>query len=307
MLFLGLVGLCLFCIFDGLVEILKNPHHRVPENWGGMKLSYLSKKPLASWFKDTLNRVHFLREWNDDGPPMSFWVPGFYFPQVWGTFTKQLHSPLQFISKHNTTLTTPSQGFLTAVLQTHSRRFKIPIDELKFRSGVTEWSESEMILEEPSTGVYIHGLTLEGCRWDAKGKTLTESLPGELHTQFPVMWLEPIVVTESVGDPDTTYETPMYKTTTRAGTLSTTGMKNKQYSKINSDPSCHLHTPSCRALDEPGDNGASPILIPSPATLGHAVCSTAVHAGLIESSLLCSKDTKGAKGGIKPIQNIPEE
>eukprot|EP01063_Lacrimia_lanifica_P030850 TRINITY_DN4987_c0_g2_i1.p1 TRINITY_DN4987_c0_g2~~TRINITY_DN4987_c0_g2_i1.p1 ORF type:complete len:2545 (+),score=1014.20 TRINITY_DN4987_c0_g2_i1:819-7637(+) len=170
--------------------------NKVPENWGGHKLSYLSKKPLASWFMDTCNRVNFLREWNDDGPPISFWVPGFYFPQ----------------------------GFLTAVLQTHSRRFKIPIDELKFKTHVMDVTDGDQLPEEPNVGVYCHGFYIEGCRWDASNRYLAESNKGELYQSFPVVWLEPILVTDSVGDPETTYEVPLYKTTTRAGTLSTTGL-----------------------------------------------------------------------------------
>ncbi|KAJ9472161.1 Dynein-1-beta heavy chain [Diplonema papillatum] len=170
--------------------------NKVPENWGGMKLSYLSKKPLAPWYLDTCNRVLFLKEWNDNGPPTSFWVPGFYFPQ----------------------------GFLTAVLQTHSRRFRIPIDELKFRTHVMDFTDADSVPEEPPAGVYTYGFFLEGCRWDSNEKTLVESQKGTLYTQFPVIWLEPILVTESTGDPSSTYESPLYKTTTRAGTLSTTGL-----------------------------------------------------------------------------------
>eukprot|EP01059_Diplonema_ambulator_P016445 TRINITY_DN279_c0_g3_i1.p1 TRINITY_DN279_c0_g3~~TRINITY_DN279_c0_g3_i1.p1 ORF type:complete len:4125 (+),score=1634.24 TRINITY_DN279_c0_g3_i1:116-12490(+) len=185
-------------VMSNLLEKMFNDFliNKVPENWGGMKLSYLSKKPLASWFIDTCNRVQFLREWNDDGPPSSFWVPGFYFPQ----------------------------GFLTAVLQTHSRRFKIPIDELKFRTKVMQWADADQVDEEPDTGVYVHGCFLEGARWNNSTMALDESKKGELYTSFPVMLLDPVMVSDSTGDPATTYEVPLYKTTTRAGTLSTTGL-----------------------------------------------------------------------------------
>eukprot|EP01060_Flectonema_neradi_P032219 TRINITY_DN5085_c1_g2_i2.p1 TRINITY_DN5085_c1_g2~~TRINITY_DN5085_c1_g2_i2.p1 ORF type:complete len:4162 (+),score=927.24 TRINITY_DN5085_c1_g2_i2:1218-12488(+) len=185
-------------VMSSLLEKMFNDFliNRVPENWGGMKLSYLSKKPLASWYVDTCNRVQFLREWNDNGPPFSYWVPGFYFPQ----------------------------GFLTAALQTHSRRFKIPIDELTFRTHVTEWTDPDDITEDPPVGVYTHGFYLEGCRFNSESKTLDESNKGEMYTQFPIIWLEPISTEESTGDASTTYEIPLYKTTTRAGTLSTTGL-----------------------------------------------------------------------------------
>lgn len=72
------------------------------------KVSYSSLKPLSSWFKDMLARVEFMRKWLNERNPNSFWMSGFYFPQ----------------------------GFLTGVLQTHSRLYKIPIDTLNFKFKV---------------------------------------------------------------------------------------------------------------------------------------------------------------------------
>ena len=53
-------------------------------------------------------RVNFLRDWLDNRNPLSYWMSGFYFPQ----------------------------GFLTGVLQTHARQYKIPIDTLSFKFKV---------------------------------------------------------------------------------------------------------------------------------------------------------------------------
>jgi dynein heavy chain len=78
----------------------------LPGNW--KKVSYSSLKPLSSWFKDMLARVDFMSKWLHDRNPISFWMSGFYFPQ----------------------------GFLTGVLQTHSRLYKIPIDTLNFKFKV---------------------------------------------------------------------------------------------------------------------------------------------------------------------------
>jgi hypothetical protein len=72
------------------------------------KVSYSSLKPLSSWFKDLLARVHFIREWLNNKAPHSYWMSGFYFPQ----------------------------GFLTGVLQSHARQYKIPIDSLSFKFKV---------------------------------------------------------------------------------------------------------------------------------------------------------------------------
>lgn len=77
------------------------------------------------------------------------------------------------------------------------------------------------IREKPDAGCYIHGLFLEGARWDNEAGQLTESRPKELYTEMAVIWLIP----KPDRNPPTSgvYICPIYKTLTRAGTLSTTG------------------------------------------------------------------------------------
>ena len=75
--------------------------------------------------------------------------------------------------------------------------------------------------EGPEDGCYITGLFMEGARWDEATHTVGESRPKELFTSFPVIWLKPVQhrVVPTTG----VYTCPVYKTLTRAGTLSTTG------------------------------------------------------------------------------------
>ncbi|ORC87581.1 dynein heavy chain [Trypanosoma theileri] len=165
----------------------------VPQIWhdGG----YLSRKPLASWFQDTLQRVEFFRDWNDNGLPSSFWISGFFFPQ----------------------------GFLTGVLQAHSREHKIPIDDIRFNTNVTRYELVDDIVTVPTSGVLIHGLFLEGARFDMKTMALEESHPRELYTTMPVIHLDPVRLKDRTYT-EKTYECPVYKTSARAGALSTTGL-----------------------------------------------------------------------------------
>lgn len=73
----------------------------------------------------------------------------------------------------------------------------------------------------PEDGCYIRGLFMEGARWDDTTHRVGESRPKELFTPFPVVWLKP---EQHRVRPETgVYECPVYKTLTRAGTLSTTG------------------------------------------------------------------------------------
>ena len=93
-------------------------NNMLPGIW--KKVSYSSLKPLSSWFKDMVTRVNFLREWLNNRAPLSYWMSGFYFPQ----------------------------GFLTGVLQTHARQYKIPIDTLSFKFKVLAM-EKEKLMASP--------------------------------------------------------------------------------------------------------------------------------------------------------------
>lgn len=70
--------------------------------------------------------------------------------------------------------------------------------------------------ERPQVGCYIHGLFLEGARWDMEDFQLAESRPKELYTDMAVIWLMPVPHRKAQNQD--TYLCPIYKTLTRAGT-----------------------------------------------------------------------------------------
>lgn len=79
---------------------------------------------------------------------------------------------------------------------------------------VMKESASELA-HPPAEGCYIHGLFLEGARWDPSAFQLAESRPKELYTEMAVIWLLPV---PSRKPPATgIYLCPIYKTLTRAG------------------------------------------------------------------------------------------
>lgn len=71
------------------------------------------------------------------------------------------------------------------------------------------------LTERPNVGCYIHGLFLEGARWDPLYFQLTESRPKELYTEMAVIWLVPVPNRKPPSQG--IYLCPIYKTLTRAG------------------------------------------------------------------------------------------
>ena len=76
--------------------------------------------------------------------------------------------------------------------------------------------------EGAKDGCFIKGLFLEGARWDDASGVLADSYPKELYVPMPVIHLLPRKVVDIDANAHR-YECPVYKTTERRGTLSTTG------------------------------------------------------------------------------------
>ncbi|CAD7695715.1 unnamed protein product [Ostreobium quekettii] len=162
----------------------------VPDAWA--KVAYPSLKPLASWIKDYHDRIAFMRGWLEGGAPPCFWLPGFFFPQ----------------------------GFMTGVLQMHARKESIPIDALNFGFEVTEAETGDDVASPPEDGIYVNGLWIDNARWNRTTRRLDESEPGVMFSPLPVVHFKPVL---NYVPPAGEYQTPLYKTSVRAGALSTTG------------------------------------------------------------------------------------
>lgn len=109
---------------------------------------------------------------------------------------------------------------MTAVVQLYSRKSKIAVDTLIPTAQISNMGKDE--LEGPAeVGSYIYGSFFEGCRFDRDCLLLAESRPAELFNEAPCIALVPEIAKEY--EPGAAYACPLYKTSIRAGTLSTTG------------------------------------------------------------------------------------
>mmetsp|Transcript_25850 Transcript_25850/g.41808 ORF Transcript_25850/g.41808 Transcript_25850/m.41808 type:complete len:1198 (+) Transcript_25850:570-4163(+) len=160
----------------------------VPPLW--LAVCYPTLKPLASWVEDLGERVKFFKDWIRTGIPKRIWAPAFFF----------------------------HQSFLTGMLQNFARRTALPIDGLDFDFDVVG-SVNEDI---PENALVVYGFFMEGARWgDA---SIMELAP---KTTFSIMddicLIPKEASTPRKGADGILYECPVYKTRSRAGTLSTIG------------------------------------------------------------------------------------
>ena len=83
------------------------------------------------------------------------------------------------------------QSFLTAVMQTTARKNNWPLDKTMIITDVTKKTPEQ--IDAPSKdGAFVHGLFLEGARWDEKTGALEDARNKELSTAMPVCSWPPL-------------------------------------------------------------------------------------------------------------------
>lgn len=158
-------------------------YDRVPDTWN--KLAYPSTYGLAQWFNDLLLRCRELDTWTQDLTlPAVVWLSGLFNPQ----------------------------SFLTAIMQTMARKNEWPLDRMCLTIDVTKKTKEDYG-HPPREGAYLHGLHLEGARWDIQSGALVDARLKELTSTMPVIFAKAIPADRQ--EVKHAYECPVYKTKAR--------------------------------------------------------------------------------------------
>lgn len=180
-----------------LEQVLRSLYmHQVPPDWrkqdgaGFLETSSTSSssQSLVHWMHHLLFRIEFLLEWQTHGVPRDLVFPlsVFSFPQ----------------------------GFFTAILQRHARKYAIPIHHLDFNFLVVDDQALGSKSEEEDRGeidndddddgakmidgAYISGMFLEGAQWDDEHQWLCDPRPGVMHHYMPIIHVQPRAITAPV-------------------------------------------------------------------------------------------------------------
>ena len=129
-------------------------------------MAYASLNGLSTWYADLLTRLKELEAWTADfNLPNTVWLPGFFNPQ----------------------------SFLTAIMQSTARKNELPLDKMCLVVEVTKKTKEEMT-QPVKEGACIHGLFMEGARWDVLTNSIANSRLKDLHPMMPVIWIKAVTM-----------------------------------------------------------------------------------------------------------------
>ncbi|KAJ9576559.1 hypothetical protein L9F63_025546 [Diploptera punctata] len=174
---------------DSMLENVANSlfNGQLPAIW--RKLAPPTCKSLGAWMEHFRKRVIQYDEWSITGYMDSMWLSGLHIPE----------------------------SYLTALVQMSCRKYEWPLDRSTLFTKVTEYLGPDYIGNDPEEGYYVHGLYIEGARWDGIQNRLAKSYPKVLIEELPVLLVQPIEVHRlKLQD---TLRTPVYITSQRRNAM----------------------------------------------------------------------------------------
>ncbi len=161
----------------------------VPTTWS--KIAWPSLRSLPAWLADLSKRLAQLQTWTEHPSdiPRSTWLGGLKNPQ----------------------------SFLTAIKQVAAQQDKLELQKLVIFTDILKKTADE--IDAPAKlGALVHGLFLEGARWNKTTSLVDTSKPKEMYSPMPAINCR--AVTANRLEQASVYHCPVYKTRARgAGTF----------------------------------------------------------------------------------------
>ncbi|XP_017781324.1 PREDICTED: dynein heavy chain 10, axonemal [Nicrophorus vespilloides] len=167
-----------YCLFNG----------ELPTCW--RLLAPATCKNLGGWMDHFEKRQLQYYNWTVQSDPMVLWLSGLHIPET----------------------------YLAALVQISCRRNNWPLDRSTLYTSVTHYLDPLDVESRPETGTcLLHGLYLEGARWDVRDNCLKKSLPKILIEELPVLSVIPIEAFRLKLQ--NTLRTPVYTTSLRRNAM----------------------------------------------------------------------------------------
>jgi len=149
-------------LFDAINDLSANI---LPKSWSSSGSVGVC---LSSWLRHVLKCHEQLQSWLLDGAPNSYWLKG--FKNVKGFFAAVKQEVARQSSKKGSDASMNS------------------LEKLRLHTEITGFDSVERLTSAPSGGgVYVHGLTLHGARWN--NGALDEAAANVLSDTMPVMFV----------------------------------------------------------------------------------------------------------------------
>eukprot|EP00744_Colponema_vietnamica_P002766 GILI01004305.1.p1 GENE.GILI01004305.1~~GILI01004305.1.p1 ORF type:complete len:1534 (+),score=358.98 GILI01004305.1:162-4604(+) len=156
---------------------------QLPSQWRGLAPS--TRKNLGRWLAHFQKRYSQFSSWIEHGEPKVMWLSGLMIPE----------------------------SYISALVQTTCRKYVWALDRSTTFITVTKFQHSQDVIERPKDGAYIHGLYIEGAKWDPKAMCLAPQEKKVLIYEMPVMHIIPMEASKlKLVD---TFRTPVYVTSDR--------------------------------------------------------------------------------------------
>jgi len=107
------------------------------------------------------------------------------------------------------------QSFLTAIMQTASRKNNLELDKLSIITDVTKKNIDD-IDEAARDGAYVCGLNLEGAKWNVNQSIIDDAQPREMISKLPVINCKTILTSKM--EKKGVFMCPVYQTQQRGPT-----------------------------------------------------------------------------------------